>query len=99
MLVVVLSTMLHSVVFTNTEHEQLQELTPDQVVALVSCTVWQERAEAGQKGAGGHAGALCRPHASCPHCWQGTRPSVPPHVLLAVLLAMYDRPTTPCSCM
>ena len=31
------------------EHGCLQELTPDQVVALVSCTVWQERAEAGQK--------------------------------------------------
>ena len=29
--------------------EFVQELTPDQVVALVSCTVWQERAEAGQK--------------------------------------------------
>ena len=27
----------------------MQELTPDQVVALVSCTIWQERAEAGQK--------------------------------------------------
>lgn len=27
----------------------IQELTPDQVVALVSCTIWQERAEAGQK--------------------------------------------------
>lgn len=27
----------------------VQELTPDQVVALVSCTIWQERAEAGQK--------------------------------------------------
>jgi len=27
----------------------LQELTPDQVVALVSCTIWQERADAGQK--------------------------------------------------
>ena len=27
----------------------LQELTAEQVVALVSCTVWQERAEAGQK--------------------------------------------------
>ncbi|DBA84763.1 hypothetical protein WJX77_001199 [Trebouxia sp. C0004] len=26
-----------------------KELTPDQVVALVSCTIWQERAEAGQK--------------------------------------------------
>lgn len=29
--------------------ERVQELTPDQVVALVSCTIWQERAEAGQK--------------------------------------------------
>jgi len=27
----------------------VQELTPDQVVALVSFTFWQERAEAGQK--------------------------------------------------
>ena len=27
----------------------LQELSPDQVVALVSCTIWQERAEVGQK--------------------------------------------------
>lgn len=27
----------------------VQELKPEQVVALVSCTVWQERAEAGQK--------------------------------------------------
>lgn len=27
----------------------LQELSVDQVVSLVSCTVWQERAEAGQK--------------------------------------------------
>ena len=31
------------------ERERVQELTPDQVVALVSCTIWQERAEAGQK--------------------------------------------------
>lgn len=27
----------------------LQDLSVDQVVSLVSCTVWQERAEAGQK--------------------------------------------------
>lgn len=27
----------------------MQELRPEQVVALVSCTVWQERAEGGQK--------------------------------------------------
>ena len=36
-------------VFVVAECEKLQELTPDQVVALVSCTVWQERAEVGQK--------------------------------------------------
>lgn len=27
----------------------MQELSIEQVVSLVSCTVWQERAEAGQK--------------------------------------------------
>ncbi len=34
---------------TRCECVRVQELTPDQVVALVSCTIWQERAEAGQK--------------------------------------------------
>lgn len=34
---------------TRRECVHVQELTPDQVVALVSCTIWQERAEAGQK--------------------------------------------------
>ena len=40
----------------------MQDLSPDQVVALASCFIWQERAEAGQKvreDIQGPYGALC----------------------------------------
>ena len=40
----------------------MQDLSPDQVVALASCFIWQERAEAGQKvreDMQGPYGALC----------------------------------------
>ena len=61
----------------------LQELSPDQVVALVSCTIWQERSEAGQKvrdDMQGPYGALTEAARRVAKVWTPPPPPPKPHL-------------------